>query len=165
MKFIKQFLVSVLLLGAAAGAQATDYNLGTLSDGYTNFGPNSVISGSFIDKISFNLFGSSNDSFGIGALNFALGGTPFLNINNLSMSLFDSKDTFLGNGLDLTVNSLSSGDYYLKITGTATGYAGGLYAGGIYSQSTTPVPEPDPLNLLMSGLAMLGFMAYRRRQA
>ncbi|MFM9913822.1 MAG: FxDxF family PEP-CTERM protein [Methylophilaceae bacterium] len=164
MKFVKHLLVSAVLLGSAVGAQAADYNLGTLSAGYTGFGPNSVISGSFVDKINFNLSGLSNESFGAGALNFTLGGLPFLNINNLSMSLFDSNDTLQSSGLDFTVNSLTSGNYYLKVTGTATGFAGGLYAGGINTVNVTPVPEPDALSLMLSGLAMLGFMAYRRRQ-
>lgn len=164
MKFVKQLLVSAVLLGSAVGAQAADYNLGTLSAGFTGFGPNSVISGSFVDKINFTLTGLTNDSFGVGALNFTVGGLPVLNINNLSMSLFDSNDTALSSGLDFTVNSLTNGNYYLKVTGTATGLLGGLYTGGINTVNVTPVPEPDALSLLMSGLAMLGFMAYRRRQ-
>jgi hypothetical protein len=161
MKFVKHLAVSVMLLGASLGAQAAEYNLGSLNAGLTLFGPNSVIGGSFIDKINFTLTSESNDSFGVGAINFTLGGTPILDISNLSMSLFNSSDVLQNTGLDFTVNSMAAGNYYLQVSGNVNGIAGGLYTGGI---NVTPVPEPDALSLFMSGLAMLGFMAFRRRE-
>lgn len=160
MKYIKQLMVSAMLLGASVGAHATDYDLGVLNAGFTGFGANAV-SGSFLDKINFALGGDSAGSFGAGPLNFSVGHAPILNISNLSMSLFDSSANHLGSGLDFTLSSLSAGSYYLQVTGVANGAFGGIYAGGI---DVSPVPEPGVWSSLMAGLAMLGFMAYRRRQ-
>lgn len=160
MKYIKQLMVSALLVGATFGAQAAEYNLGNLSNGYTGFGAYSV-TGSFLDKINFSLTSESLGSFGAGPLNFSVGGAPVLNISGMSMSLFDSNANNLGSGLDFTLSSLAAGNYYLQVSGNANGFMGGLYAGGI---EVSAVPEPGVWSSLMAGLAMLGFMAYRRRQ-
>lgn len=156
----KKVAVAGMLLVSAMGAQAADYNLGNLSAGYTNFTYN-VASGSFMDKIAFNLTSQSNGSFGAGALNFTVGGVPLLNISGLSLSLFDGSDNQLGNGLDFSINALNGGNYYLKVSGVANGLAGGMYGGGI---NVSAVPEPGTWTTLLAGLAMFGFMAYRRRQ-
>lgn len=160
MKSLVKYLVAAALVAASFGANATEYNLGNLSNGYTGFGGN-VISGSFMDKINFSLTGQANGSFGAGALNFTVGGAPVLNISGLSLSLFDSSNNNLGTGLDFSLNGLNTGSYYLKVTGIANGFAGGMYAGGI---DVSPVPEPGIWSSLVAGLAMLGFMAYRRRE-
>jgi len=155
-----KLLLSSLLLAASFGAHAAEYNLGNLSAGYTGFGGN-IVSGSFMDKINFSLTGQTDGSFGAGALNFTVGGAPILNISGLSLSLFDNSDNNLGSGLDFSLNALNAGSYYLKVTGIANGFSGGMYAGGI---DVSPVPEPGIWSSLMAGLAMLGFMAFRRRE-
>ena len=160
MKRIKKLLVSAMLLGASVGAHANDYYLGNLSAGLNGFG-GTFVSGSFLDKLHFTLGSASEGSFGFGALNFTVGGTPILNISNLTLSLFDDNSNSLGSGLDFTVNFLNAGNYYLQASGNANGFSGGVYAGGI---SLSPVPEPGVWSSLVAGLAMLGFVAYRRRE-
>lgn len=160
MKSIKKLLVAGLLMCGAASAQATDYNMGTLVAGNNLISQKNVAVGSFLDNIHFTLSSLSNDSFGVGALNFSVASTDYYNITGLNLSLFNSSNANVASGTNFTVNALSAGNYYLQVTGTATGAFGGLYAGGI---SVTPVPEPEAWNLLAAGLAMLGFMAFRRR--
>lgn len=160
MNVFKKMLVSAMLFVASFGAYATDYNLSVSNVGLTSFGEN-FVSGSFLDKINFTLSGSSSGSFGVGALNFTVGSMPILNINSLTMSLFDSNSNKLGYGSDFTVNTLGTGNYYLQITGLSNGVNGGLYGGGI---NMSPVPEPGIWSLLVYGLSIFCFMAYRRRE-
>lgn len=162
MNCIRSLVAIALLVGGVSTAQATDYNLNTLSQGNNDFGPNSVVAGSFLDKINFSLSQDSSGDFGAGSLNFTLRGIPYLDIQGMSMSLFDSNDTQLGDGLDFSVNSLSSGDYYLQVRGNATGVAGGTYGGSI-AVTSLPVPEPGMGSSLIAGLLMLSFMTLRRR--
>jgi len=165
MKTLKKLLAAAMLLGASVGANASvsahvnDYNLGQLSVGYNGFGAN-FVSGSFLDNLHFTLSSPSEGGFGVGALNFTVGGMPMLNINNLTMSLLDNNSNNLGSGLDFTVNALNAGNYYLQVSGNANGVGGGVYAGGI---NLSPVPEPSLWSSLVAGLAVIGFMAYRRR--
>lgn len=160
MKSIKKLLVAGLLMCGAASAQATDYALGTLVTGENLISPKTVAVGSFLDNISFTLSGLSNDSFGVGALNFSVASTDFYNIVGLNLSLFDSSNASVASGTNFTVNALSAGNYTLQVTGNATGIYGGVYAGGV---TVTPVPEPDASTAMLAGLLMLGFMAFRRR--
>ena len=60
----------------------------------------------------------------------------------------------------LPQTTLSAGTYVLEIRGTATGSAGGSYAGVL---NLAPVPLPAAFPLLLSGLGGLGFVARRRR--
>ena len=160
MKKVKHLIISAMLLGASASAMASDQFLGTLPAGYTGFTSTTSI-GSFLDKVYFSLGGESSGSFGVGALNFTVKKAPILNISDLSMTLFNSSNVQLGNGLDFTVNSLAAGDYHLDVAGNTTGIFGGVYAGGI---DVSPVPEPGVWSLLLAGFSMIGFMAYRRRE-
>lgn len=157
MKTIKQFLLAVVLATSALSAQATVYDLGDLSSGNTFFGNN--VSGSFTDTFTFSLLDNSDTSIGATPLNLNFGRFSFLNINNLSLSLFDSGDTQLSTGLDFS-QSLVAGNYYLNVSGVATGYFGGLYAGGI---NVTPVPEAKTYTMMLLGLGLIGFIARRRR--
>ena len=73
-------------------------------------------------------------------INFSMADTPIFNISDLRPLQFDNA---------ITITILDSG-----LNG------GGIYAGGL---QVSAVPEQNVWILLMSGLAMIGFMAYRRR--
>ncbi len=160
MKLIKKLLVVGMLMGSVMNANAADHYLGTLVTGNNIISPKNVLPGSFLDTIHFTLSSLSNDSFGVGALNFSVASTDFYNIVGLNLSLFDSSNTNVASGTNFTVNALSAGNYTIQVTGNATGVYGGVYAGGI---SVTPVPEPEAWTAMLAGLLMLGFMASRRR--
>jgi hypothetical protein len=61
-------------------------------------------------------------------------------------------------GLD-TVNSI--GDYFVHVAGIASGAAG--YTGTLSLVSS--VPEPEVYGMLLAGLGLMGFVAYRRKSA
>lgn len=150
-----------MLMGAITAPQAASYHLGALAEGYNDFGPHAVLAGSFLDRIYFTLPANGGGDFGAGPLNFSLRGVPYREIGNMSMSLFGSSNAHLGGGLDFFVNPLGAGNYYLQVTGDATGTAGGLYAGSI-NMTSLPIPEPGIWSSLLAGLAIIGLMAFRR---
>lgn len=162
MNLIKCLIAAALLAGGIASANASDRSLHLLNEGNNDFGPHSVAPGSFLDRIYFDIGSDSSGDFGMGSLSFSLRGIPYLEISGMDMSLFDGNGALLGNGLDFSVGALRSGNYYLQVTGNATGMSGGMYAGSI-SITSLPVPEPGVGSSLMAGLLMLGFMAMRRR--
>ena len=52
-------------------------------------------------------------------------------------------------------------DYYFRVAGTVTGWAGGSYS---FSAVAQPIPEPETYALMLAGLGALGYMSRRRRQ-
>lgn len=55
---------------------------------------------------------------------------------------------------------LAAGNYFLQIDGYVAAPTGGSYSGIL---AVTPVPEPETYGMLLAGLALLGFMARRRK--
>ncbi len=163
MKIIRNLLLSVLLMAATNASMAATYDIGELDNGYTLYGPNWV-DGSFLDKILFSIDANSSIGVGTSQLSFSIWGVDILNISNLSQSLFTSNDQLILSGLNFSLPTLTSGNYYLQISGNGNGIVGGLYAGAI-GVVALPVPEPDIWSSLMAGFLMVGFMAYRRRNS
>lgn len=168
MKTLNNFLMAACLLTASTAANAAvplytgEQDLGVLGAGLNSF--SSAVSGSFLDRINFTLAGESNGSFGLGALNFKVGGISVLNISGLTLSLFDSNDAMLGydddQEIDFSVAGMDAGNYYLLVQGMGDGISGGMYAGAI---NISPVPEANTYNMMLAGIAMLGLMSLRRR--
>ena len=50
--------------------------------------------------------------------------------------------------------------YYYTVTGTANGGVGGAYS---FIASASPIPEPGTYALMLAGIGVVGFMAFRRR--
>lgn len=124
--------------------------------------------GGFEDFFTFTLSPAGSVAAQSVSLNFAPfpSPVPFFNISGGSFQLYSDGviDSAIGGSTSLS-NTLASyanlgaGDYYFKVTGTADGMAGGGY---LFSMVTTPVPEPDALALLLSGLGLIGAMMRRR---
>lgn len=74
-------------------------------------------------------------------------------------------DTFLSAysfGTLFSAYNLAAGDYYYKVTGTATGSLGGVFALTSTTAPVAVVPEADSYAMMLAGLGMLGLMAKRR---
>lgn len=172
----KQTLVSLALMSgvmASGGVNAATFDLGVL-------GPvldQEVIvgAGAFSDVINFSVEVYSDVA--TTALNNPLvkvGRTSTVvqrNIEGLTMSLFDTHgtastadDTQIGSALasgEYSYDFLASGNYYAKVTGTATGTYGGKYT---VTMSAEPAPVPVPAAAWLLGSGLLGLVAVSRRK-
>lgn len=162
--FTRALVAAALAIGfyTAPAAAATHNNVGPLSTmPYVN--AVTVPAGSFLDTYSFSIFGPHRVAAGSAAVDFMSGALSFLHISNLSLSLYDSGNNFLGSqtGVFANMNSvnigLPNGNYRFDVAGTANGLAGGVYAFSIAA-----VPEPEQWALFAAGLGLLGVMSRRR---
>lgn len=139
----------------------------TYADGFSVSGPG-TIDHSLTFTILTNLYAGSGVSDI--PLNMTIGSstTAITNIDGLSAQIFDSFNnlytTFVQNGdadhLTLPADSFfAAGDYTLKIGGTATGSAGGMYT---VAAVTAPVPEPETWGMLLAGLGLIGLRLRQR---
>jgi hypothetical protein len=149
---------------AVAGNVSGPGSLGSLSSG-TSVIANAVTAGSFTDNYTFSVPTSSSFGSAISQTTLSMYGMTFFNINGLTESLFNttvSTSNPVASGTSIGPVSLIAGNSYdLKITGLATGNAGGSY-GGVLAVSAAPIPEPTEGALLLSGLGLMGFIATRR---
>ena len=128
---------------------------------------------------------NANDTFA-DQFNFTIGAVPSsvdaivssisrsavtgLNISNLQ--LFSSNGNLITTGMasetgatDVwTVSSgvLSSGNYYLQVSGSLVSNTSGSFGGSV---QLNPVPEPETYGMMIAGLGVLGFLARRRKAA
>ncbi|MGH8668531.1 MAG: FxDxF family PEP-CTERM protein [Burkholderiales bacterium] len=70
-------------------------------------------------------------------------------------------NTVLGQGSLVPFSPIAAGDYDLRVAGELAGITGGAYAGHI----TLAIPEPETYAMLLAGLALMGFVARRRKSA
>lgn len=171
---LKAIMLAVMLAGSVTSyANASFYNGATQPDVqlvandpsdpnyYTGFFGNSPLAtGAFTDTFTF-LPVLSSEAVGNAWLNnlnlgskgnlqitsVTLNGTAF---NKITNSYWELPDTLLTAGL-------------LTLTVIGTQGVGGSYSGGINLQ-VTPVPEPETYGMMLGGLALLGYMARRRKQ-
>jgi hypothetical protein len=169
------FVAAAVLALSAIGAQASAPNVSVADFGAhdtVEVGVSLPISGAFIDYFLFTLTPAAT----VTSSAVSLSNLTFLNIAGGSYSLWSgdgigaavdtqvsanySFDGFSGNTFNSQV--LSTGSYFYKVTGTATGSAGGVYS---LTSTLAPVPEPETYALMLAGLAAVGFMARRRKAA
>lgn len=122
------------------------------------------VSGSFTDYWRFE---APTDLVSGGALKIDI--LTLLDIDNIGISLWhdDTDDTLVANGSTGSVSSwvfnqaVTAGqDYFFKVTGDAVGAHGGSY---IFT-AVAAIPEPGTYTMLLAGLGVVGFIAFRRRQ-
>lgn len=140
---------------AITSVQVSGIDLGTVSPGVTSF-YESVSPGFFTDTIDFTIGGKSSIATGLQSINVS----QWLGISNLGVSLYSSSGALLGTGTSINLGSAQAGKYYEVVTGSATGSAGGIFAGSI---SVSPVPEASTMAMLLAGLGLLGLTAFRRK--
>ena len=145
-----------LALGLATGAQAATFNIGAVGDGSVFPLFDSGLHGLFTDTYTFTTT-AMNEINPVAQINL----TSKSNITGFTMSLYDNGSLIAqSNGNTPFIDMISgAGSYSLVLTGT-----GGLTHGGSYggSVSISAVPEPTESALMLSGIAMIGFIASRR---
>ncbi|HSI50552.1 MAG TPA: FxDxF family PEP-CTERM protein [Ideonella sp.] len=162
---LKPLLASLALAGASLASQATTYSLGVLpiAPAKPAIAGAVVSPGSFSDWWSFSLPTSASFA-SFATTSITLGGTLF-DIAGLSLGVYTAIGSgyVTGGSTHLSNVGLTAGqNYYLNVTGTATGLFGGSYA---LIAAAAPVPEPTPLVLLGLGLAVLGWAGRRKSEA
>jgi hypothetical protein len=165
MKLHRLSALGLLALASSASMADTFSAALDLSAGNTGFGRSNAV-GAFTDTWSFTLAGSS--WYVTSTASSAASGLQNLNFSSLVIE--DAANnvvaTYAGNlGTDATefyaLNQtlLAAGDYRLIVTGVNS-QAQASYSGNI---AVSAVPEPASGELLVAGLAVMGFMAGRRR--
>ncbi len=142
----------------------------TWSEGFAVSGPG-TIDHSLTFTITENLYAGSG-VFDIPVdLTYGAFTMNVFNIDGLTAEIFDSTDTPYtaftpaGSNTDhLTLPAgayFATGNYTLKVGGTATGNNGGMYT---IAAVTAPVPEPEAWGMLLVGLGLIG-LRLRRKHA
>ncbi len=180
--FSKQFIVLGLsaLFALSGNAMATTTDLGAQSAPVSlPFSASfSAPQNQFYDDYLFSISPSSVDSI---ASTISLG--SLFGINNLQTRLYSGTVTttgvpsglleawstaiqitgtgYTGTMAVISPITLGAGNYILEVRGDVVGTSGGSYAGSL---NISPVPEAAEWLLMLIGLAIVGFVAVRRRQ-
>ena len=159
-------LATVLAFAGQANADQA-FNLGTLAVNSSAALAGNVKAGSFTDSFYFTVANSSVNA-AITSISYGLVG-----ISDLNISLFQGSTPLLS-GFSQTIQvvpgvnlsgagflpySISAGDYTLQVTGIGSSQ-GGSFGGNL---NVVAVPEPTESALMLSGIALLGFIAARRK--
>lgn len=162
---LKQALATSALAAMAFAAQAATYDIGVLPIAPNTFVQSvSTTAGAFTDTFTFAA-PSGDDYSGSGVAISLDVGANILNINEMTVKLFDAGHNLLASGsagdsAGVTWSLLSGANYSFEVSGKTTGIAGGLYT---FAATAALVPEPETLAMMLAGLGAVGFMARRRR--
>ncbi|HEV6967487.1 FxDxF family PEP-CTERM protein [Roseateles sp.] len=153
---------------AAAAAQASTVNLGTLGSTITTTGGaatsfGAIVNDNFTFSVSMASTVESNASVVFGNLNPAFYGIYTAGLDSIVGNADDV--LVVGHGFSAVSTShfdiLAAGNYYFKVLALSnapvSAYA--LAAKAV----AQPVPEPETYALLGAGLGIIGFVARRRR--
>jgi hypothetical protein len=165
---LTKWIAVLAMVGASSLASAAVVGLGNSSPGSAlgdgDFGQFSATqgAGAVNDKWYFNLVSDSD----VAARAVGIVFDNPLSMPSLTLQLYKTSDNSTVGGSTTTPNllslsGLSFGSYYLHITGIAAGQ-GLQYVGNV---AVSAVPLPAAALLLLSGLAGVGVMARRRREA
>ncbi|MES1980881.1 MAG: FxDxF family PEP-CTERM protein [Pseudomonadota bacterium] len=160
---LKHIIICSALLFSMATANASTISIGDLTsygvDGYSALPSKGT--GSFSDVYNFTVPSLS----GVGAAVTNLSHGSLWNIQDLSLTLKNSSNVVLATGTfsDGSYSlsqTLAQGGYSFTVAGIGSGSFGGKYA---INAIAAPVPEPSAWAMMLGGLGLVGFMAYRRR--
>lgn len=158
-------LAAALAFGAvgawAGGGPLTPYTLDGNTASFSN-----TVTGAFTDIWTFNLEGENSVGSSITNVSFTLPSfgaitdfAAFLDGEALTLT------TASGGGVDVVVLAgaklLGLGAHSLTVSGAGVTGGSASYGGNIIA---TPIPEPGTYTMLLAGLGVVGFIAFRRRQ-
>jgi len=169
---LKSLAVVVASLVASAGASAVTYSFTMPLSPAAPF--NSFVAvatpGPFTDLWNFTAPPSAVQASGA-VISIDL--VPFFNIDSLQLVLFNGFNAS-GTAVPLGVGTIGEASevsnvavtagmpYSFRVTGTVVGAPTGYYS---FSAIAAPIPEPSTYALFAAGIAAIGFMTLRRRQA
>ena len=165
------FLATAMLTGAsAAGAAQIEHSTPLTFNGSTSDFGASFATGttgqSFLEKFTFSSahpfsLSSALISIGLGSLSSLDIGSVTLNGNG---GVYNGVKSTIGGIQYFTLNTanLAAGNYTLAVAGVVTGLRGGSFGGNV---SVAAVPEASTVVMLLSGLALVGGVAWRRRKS
>lgn len=154
-------LAAVLAFSAQANAATYSLNYSDLTSDYENIV--SGIQGSFSDTYTFTLPVASDIGASLSSNNFTLKAKVVSNISDLTEILYNGSNVQLYTNFGTfqnAIGTLGAGSYSFVISGMGSGSKGGNYT---LDAAAQPVPEPTESALMLSGIAMLGFIAARRK--
>ena len=141
------------------------------ANGSVNFGDkfkNNQKNNTFADKFTFTTTGFSDVDLIVTSIS-----TSSLNGLNLTgLGLYNAQGQVVAgssvlSGIEdkwtLSANHLAAGAYFFKVSGNLVSNTGATFAANGHIMPA--VPEPETYAMLLGGLAMLGFVARRRKNA
>lgn len=149
-------IVGGFSVGGVSSAQATAYDLGTLTSNTTINQVINVDPGEFTDTFTFVV--SDSSAFYGSVANLALV-LNLVNVRDISHMELELGTDPVGVGATLSMANLAPGAYHLIVTGDAVGTAGGTYGLAV---DVSAVPIPASVILFGSGLLALGLYGWRR---
>ena len=168
-KLLAASAIAMALSFAGTAAQAAPLTFS--SNGVATFS-NVITTGAgstFSDNYTFSLPGNSSASGSLTTI--TLGQLLGLAINSVTLTnpttntvfnaVLNSSSTATGTNYSIPVTLLTGGSYKLNIAGSVSGLSGGFYAGGL---NVAAVPEASTTAMMLGGLALVGFVALRRRR-
>lgn len=174
MNIVKGLAIAALA-SFAVNAGATTVTLGAGSSTLPMVVPAGGLLGpsvSFNDIFNFTLAGPGKISYQVTEKEVVFGyPDPSSSLGFSVAQIYDISDTSFtyglynaSNALVTDLDNLTSGAYYLKVSGTTTGLFGGQYT--LKTTITAlPVPEPETNLMMLLGLAALGTITYRKKKS
>ncbi|WP_343586876.1 FxDxF family PEP-CTERM protein [Herbaspirillum sp.] len=120
----------------------------------------------FLENFTFKYSGLF--ALSAATISTALGSDSALDLTNFTLSgnghSYTGTKSTVGNTqyYTLDLSNLTAGKYTLAVAGTVLGSRGGSFGGNI---SVSAVPEASTLAMMLGGLAVVGFGAWRRRKS
>ncbi|EJM98618.1 FxDxF family PEP-CTERM protein [Herbaspirillum sp. YR522] len=179
-KIFAGMFLALSFLAAGASANAADinhtstlvFNSGQTTKIGADYSSSSLPGGGVIKgktfSETFNFVVSQNFDVSSAVISIALSNISALDISKFALTSANGTNilgtkTTVGSTqfFNLNASSLAAGSYTLTVLGKITGSTGGSFGGNI---SISAVPEATTTAMMLAGLAIVGFGAYRRRR-